>query len=197
MKSLAISAIAFLSLALNVQAAEYVIDPGHTEVRFYYSHAGVTDQSGEWGNVSGTVNFDEGNIEATSANITIAADSISTGIAKLDEELKASEFFDAEKFPKITFVSTGIERTGDKTVALTGDMTIKGKTKSVTFNMELTLNGKHPVGKFVEYYQGDWIAAHGEGKILRSDFGLEKFVPLTSDEVKITIATELRAGGWN
>lgn len=185
-----------LLFAYNVQAENYVIDPGHTEVRFYYSHAGLTQQSGEWGKISGSVDFDETDIAATKANITIQTNSISTGIGKLDKELMAAEFFDATTFPEITFVSTGAKKTGEKTMILTGDITIKGKTAPVTFNMELTHNGKHPVGKFIDYYKGDWIAAQGEGTILRSDFGLDRFVPMTSDKVRITIATELRAGGW-
>jgi polyisoprenoid-binding protein YceI len=117
-----------LAFGASAAAATYSFHPGHTEVRFYWHHAGVSEQSGEWGTVTGSVEFDPENIEATTVSVTILTDSINTGVSRLDDHLRSERFFDTAEYPEITFVSTGATQTGPKSVHVTGDLTIKGIT---------------------------------------------------------------------
>jgi polyisoprenoid-binding protein YceI len=128
--------------------------------------------------------------------VTVDPASVDTGVGPLDDHLKSADFFDVENFPEITFTSTGVAQTSDNTITLVGDLTIKDNTKPITMNFTLNHNGPHPLGDFFDYYQGEWIGVQGTGDMLRSDYGVGMFAPVTSDEVRLEISAELRAGGW-
>ena len=196
MKLKAISCAALLAMSPAAMAETYVLDQGHTEVRFYWNHAGLTTQSGEWTKVSGTIDFDAGNVAGTKAMITIDPASLHTGYAELDKHLKSSDFFDIETHPEITFVSTGAVQTGASSMRLSGDLTVKGQVTPAVLNVNLTFQGTHPLGEFFDYYKGEWIGAEATTTLLRSDLGVGKFAPLTSDVVALEISAEMRAGGW-
>ena len=196
MKNLIAAALVSLSFSGAAFADVYKMDPGHTEVRFYWNHAGLTEQSGEWGKVDGEIEFDRDNIEATKVTIEIDAASIDTGVADLDKHLRSADFFDVEKHPKITFVSTSAKQTGAKSVLVTGDLSIKDTTNPVEVDVELVFEGENPLGGFFDYYKGEWIGVHASGTLVRSDFGVGMFAPLTSDRIRLEIATEMRKGGW-
>jgi polyisoprenoid-binding protein YceI len=185
-----------LAAAGTATAEIYKFDPGHTEIRFYYNHAGLSEQSGQWKVIGGEVDFDPANVAATKVTVTVDPASVDTGVGPLDDHLKSADFFDVENFPEITFTSTGVEQTSDNTITLVGDLTIKDNTKPVTMNFTLNHNGPHPLGEFFDYYQGEWIGVQGTGDMLRSDYGVGMFAPVTSDEVRLEISAELRAGGW-
>lgn len=174
-------------------ANTYAPDAGHTEVQFAWMHAGVSEQEGEFLKVEGTVEFDPAAIAATKIDMTIAADSLFTGVAPLDAHLKNADFFDVEKHPEIRFLSTSVKQTGDATAEITGDLTIKGITKPVTLVAEIIHQGAHPLGQFVDAYKGEWLGVHASGELIRSEWGLGMFAPLTSDEVTLRISTELKA----
>lgn len=188
--------LAATTLATAASADIYKFDAGHTEIRFYWNHAGLTEQHGQWKMIDGEVDFDPENIAATTVTVTVDPTSIDTGVDALDEHLKSADFFEVDTFKTITFTSTGVEQTGDNTINLVGDLTVKDNTKPLTMSFTLNHNGAHPLGEFVEYYQGDWIGVEGTGEMLRSDYGVGKFAPLTSDEVRLEISAELRKGGW-
>ena len=195
MKTFATSAF-LLALAAPAVAETYHLDPGHTEVRFSWNHAGLTEQNGEWTEISGTLEFDPSNVSATSAQITINPDSIHTGVVALDDHLKSSDFFDIKKYPKITFTSTGAVQTGAKNLRLSGDLTIKDKTQPVVLDVEMTFEGEHPLGGYFDYFKGDWMGIHATTTLIRSDFDIGMFAPTTSDAVNVEISAEIRAGGW-
>lgn len=177
-------------------AETYKFDPGHTEIRFYYNHAGLSEQSGQWKVISGEVNFDPSDIAATSVTVTVDPASIDTGVSALDDHLKSGDFFDVENFPEITFASTEVTQTSDTTITLVGDLSIKDNTKPFTMTVTLNHNGPHPLGEFADYYKGEWIGVEVTGDLLRSDYGVGMFAPVTSDEVRLEISAEMRAGGW-
>jgi polyisoprenoid-binding protein YceI len=187
---------ALMVTATAANAEIYKFDPGHTEIRFYYNHAGLSEQSGQWKVIGGEVDFDPANVEATKVTVTVDPASVDTGVAALDDHLKSGDFFDVGNFPEITFTSTSATQTGDNTLTLVGNLSIKDQTAPVTLNMVLNHNGAHPLADFFDYYQGEWIGVEGTGDILRSDFGVGMFAPITSDEVRLEISAELRAGGW-
>ncbi len=196
MKRMILPAILALSVSATAGAETYKFDPGHTEIQFSYDHAGVSEQSGEWTISEGSVEFDPENIGATKVSVTIDAASVDTGVKALDDHLKNADFFEVDKYPKITFESTSVTQSGANSVTLVGDLTIKDTTAPVEMDFVLGHNGPHPLGAYIEYYQGEWIGVKGSGNLLRSEFGVGKFAPLTSDRVRLRIAAELRAGGW-
>lgn len=195
MKTLTASALV-LAIATPALAETYHLDPTHTEIRFHYNHAGITEQSGEWTGVGGTIDFDPEQVENTQANITIDANSVHTGVGALDDHLKSADFFEVETYPKITFVSTSAVQTGASSLRLTGDLTIKDQTKPATLDVDLTFMGAHPLGGFFDYYEGEWVGVEATGTMLRSEFGVGMFAPGTSDAVRLEISAEMRAGGW-
>ena len=176
--------------ALPVAAASYKTDQGHTEVRFSWSHAGVSVQTAEFTSAEGMLELDADDPAAASLNVTIQTDSLASGFGPLDDHLKSADFLDVATHPEITFVSTGIEMTGDKTANVTGDLTIHGVTQSVTLNTELTHIGPHPLGGAIEYYKGDWAAFAATAEIDHMAFGVGGF---STGPITIHISTELKA----
>ncbi len=171
----------------------YAPDPGHTEVRFVWNHAGVSEQSGRWGKVGGSITLDPNNIGAASLSITIDPASLQTGVAGLDKHMKSPDMFDIEKHTTITFVSTSVEQTGEKSAKVTGDLTIKGITKPMTLDVELVHLGAHPVGQYLDYYKGQWLGVKATGKLTRSEWDVGFGAPLTSDEIRLEINSEMKA----
>ena len=193
MRILGLAIVCILAFGASAIAATYGFHPGHTEVRFYWNHAGVSEQSGEWGAVTGSVGFDPDNIEATTVSVTIRADSINTGVSRLDNELRGARFFDTAAYPEITFVSTGATRTGPNSVRVTGDLTIKGNTHPLVLDVDLVHFGDHPLGQFSSSYEGKWLGISATGTLMRSDFGVGFGAPLISDQIRLEIRDRSRS----
>ena len=183
-----------LSPATAIAETEtYQFDKGHTEIRFSWDHVGLSIQSGEFREYEGTVMWDRENLENSKVDVTIKAASIDTGVPPLDEHLSSADFFDVAKFPEITFKSTSVRQTGVDLGAVTGDLTIHGQTRPVTLEVALNFQGDHPLAPFIEAYAGaPYAAFRASTEILRSDFELGMFAPLTSDRIEIVIQTEMR-----
>ncbi|MEM8650192.1 MAG: YceI family protein [Pseudomonadota bacterium] len=179
-----------LALAGGALAADtYAMDPGHTEVRFGWSHAGVSQQHAEFDKIVGTLKLDEANVENSSIEVKIDVSSLSSGFEALDTHLKSSDYLNVEKHPDISFKSTSIKKTGDKTADVTGDVTIHGVTLPVTLKAELTHLGEHPVGQFLDYYKGDWVAFKATTEIDHMAFKVGNF---STGPIAIEINTELK-----
>ncbi|MGH1480025.1 MAG: YceI family protein, partial [Geminicoccales bacterium] len=179
-----------LTFAVPALAAEtYYTDQGHTEVRFGWNHAGVSMQTGEFTTASGKLVLDPDNVEQSSINVTIDAASVSTGFEALDTHLKSADFLEVETYPEITFESTSIERTGEMTANITGDLTIHGVTKPVTLETTLTHRGEHPVAAVLDYYKGQWIAFSATTEIDHQAFDVGGF---STGPISIEIVTEMK-----
>ncbi|MEP1902421.1 MAG: YceI family protein [Nitratireductor sp.] len=190
MKWFAPAFAAFLLAAATASPAlsdPYTIDAGHTHVGFKVSHLGFSDTYGTFNNVAGTFDLDQDNPEKSSVDIDIKTASIDTNHEKRDEHLRGPDFFDVGKYPDITFKSTKVERTGDKTAKVTGNLTMLGVTKPVTLDVTLLAAGPYPMDKSVTA-----AGFNATATIKRSDFGMTAYVPMISDEVDITISTEVR-----
>lgn len=137
MKFLATSAaLASLLLAGTAFAADaYEVDPTHAWVSFKTSHNGWANAHGTFKSVSGTISFDKEDVTKSTIELKIDPASIDTNHAQRDTHLKSPDFLNVEEFPEITFKSTGIEKTGDKTAKVTGDLTLAGTTKPVTLDV--------------------------------------------------------------
>jgi polyisoprenoid-binding protein YceI len=169
----------------------YQIDTAHTHAQFKVRHLMISNVKGEFTQVTGTVELDDANPNASSINMTVDVNSISTREPQRDAHLKSADFFDVAKFPTITFVSKEVVKSGDDSYEVVGDLTIHGVTKTVDLNVEsVTPEMKDPYGMFRR-------GAEAKTTILRSDFGLvynaalETGGVLIGDDVHITIDTEL------
>jgi polyisoprenoid-binding protein YceI len=168
-----------------VFAGSYTLDPGHTQVVFSWNHFGYSNPSAQFGTVEGTLEFDQANPTKASVNVTIPLASVNSNVEKLNEHLQSPDFFDAAKFATATFKSTKVEKgaTADH-LKVTGDLTLHGVTKPVVLDVTVNKVGEHPMRK---------AAAAGfdaSTTIKRSDFGIIKYVPNVSDDIKVHITSE-------
>jgi polyisoprenoid-binding protein YceI len=181
-----------LFTAVPAFAVELQIDPNHSQATFSVKHMMVTTVRGDFGKVTGTVDYQPSDPARSRADIKIDATSIDTRNEKRDADLKSDHFFDVQKCPEITFKSTRIEKAGgDKHFKVIGELTMHCVTKPVTLEVEGP-NGpiKHPSGANV-------YAASASGKINRKDFGLtwnktlEGGGLMVSDEVNMDVELEM------
>ncbi|HEY8446612.1 MAG TPA: YceI family protein [Thermomicrobiales bacterium] len=167
----------------------WVIDASHTEIGFAVRHMMISTAKGHFHGVTGTITLDEADLTQSSAEVTIDAATIDTRDPKRDEHLRSADFLDVEHYPTITFKSTKIESVGENRFKATGDLTIRGVTRPVVLDIELQGRTKSPWGQEV-------IGLRAEGKINRSDFGLNWNVALEAggflvgDEVKLIAEVE-------
>lgn len=196
MRPIAFALAAGLLAAPALEAAEtYAFDPGHTQVRASWDHAGYSEQSLHFRQVEGGATIDFDNPANTSLSVTIPIAGVDSGVEAFDKHLSSADFFEVEKHPAATFVSTAVEKTGDTTLSVTGDLTIKGITKPVTLDVTVNSSGEHPLGQFIDYYKGEWVGVTATTTIIRSEWGLGYGAPITSDEVDLFISTEMKAAG--
>ena len=168
--------------------SSWVFDAYHTQVEFAVKHLGMMTVRGHFAEISASGNIYPDNPEASSVDITMQTASIKTNNEKRDNDLRASNFLEVDKYPTITFKSTKIETTGKDHYSMAGDLTIKGNTHPVTFSV---LN----YGEFNDPNMGHRIGYSAEGKINRKDFGMTFNMMLdgrwiVSDEIKIMIEGE-------
>ncbi|WP_052265118.1 YceI family protein [Ruegeria sp. ANG-R] len=175
----------------QVSAQEvYKADPTHTELRFGWNHSGMSNQSGEFHKVDGTLVLDRDDLTASTISVKIDINSVSTGVPMLDEHLKEPDFFDAASLPEATFESTQITLTGEKTAEVTGDLTIRDVTLPITLSTTLTFDDEHPQGGVFAEYAGHWVAFSATGTIeYPKAFGVG---PFPVGEMELVINTELQ-----
>ncbi len=186
-----ITAAIFSALALPAFAESriYKTDPGHTEVRFGWNHAGVSFQHGEFDRVDGALSIDLDAPDGATLEVTIDAGSVSSGVGVLDDDLKSSNFLSVADHPSIRFVSTGVTQTSDTTADVAGEVTLRGITVPATLKVELIHNGPHPVAQFFDSYKGDWLGFRASTKIDTAPFGFAAPVGTLSFD----ISTEMKA----
>jgi polyisoprenoid-binding protein YceI len=166
------------------------LDPYHTQVEFSAKHLGMMTVRGYFDEVSATADIDPEHPEAASVEVTISTASIRTNNGARDNDLRSSNFLEADKFPLITFKSTSVIPAGPDRFTLTGDLTIKGNTRPVT--LEVVKYGEfHDPGMM-----GHRIAYSATSKINRKDFGLSFNMILdgrlvVGEDIQITIEGEL------
>jgi len=187
----------FLALALAAtipclaaaEASSWTIDPAHSSTQFSVRHLVISTVRGQFGKTTGTLRLDEKDLSKSAVEATIDVSSIDTRVADRDTHLKSPDFFDAAKYPTMTFKSTKVAKAGAGKLKVTGDLTLKGNTKPVVLD--------------VSYTPAAITGMHGESrrgfsattKINRKDFGLNwsKVVeagPVVGDEVTIVVDAE-------
>jgi polyisoprenoid-binding protein YceI len=186
------SAFLFTAAGNMAHASEWEIDPSHTTAQFTVRHMMVTDVKGQFGKVAGTVNLDDKDPTKSKVDVVIDVSTIDTREPKRDGHLKSADFFDVANHPHITFKSTKIVKAGKGKFKVTGDLTMRGVTKSVVLDVSGPTDPvKNLMGKMVR-------GAEITGKINRKDWGLTWNKPLEAaggvlvgDDVKIDIGAEL------
>ncbi|MEQ1695851.1 MAG: YceI family protein [Hyphomicrobiaceae bacterium] len=181
------------SMGFEARADQFVLDKQHTEIRFSWDHLGLSRQSGKFTDLSGTVSFDGEKPDATTVNVTIPVASMNTGVPPLDTALvKTKDYFDVPTHPTITFKSTSVRVTGDKTAELEGNLSINGVTKPITLAVVWNFLGQHPLGAVNPTFAGKIAAGFSaRTQILRSEWGMSRLIPLVSDEIRISIEAEM------
>jgi polyisoprenoid-binding protein YceI len=150
---------------MEATATKWVIDPMHSEVQFKVKHLVISTVTGFFKSFEGTLETVNDDFEDSEIFFSIDINSVDTNQSQRDEHLKSAEFFDAANYPKMTFKSTSFKKTGDDEYELTGDLTIKGVTKSVKLNAEYG-------GSTNDFYGNTKAGFEVTGKINRKDFGL-------------------------
>ncbi|HVS12639.1 MAG TPA: YceI family protein [Thermoanaerobaculia bacterium] len=185
--SLTLLGLGLPAVAVPAAAASYQIDAVHSSVLFKVKHFGVANVYGRFNEIAGTIEYDDAAPESGKVELVIQAGSVDTHAEDRDNHLRSPDFFNAAQFPTITFESTKVEKAGDDTYRVTGDLTLLGVTKPVTLTVEKTGEGAHPRS------QKPLIGFEARGTIRRSEWGMEFMNGPLSDEVELIIAIE--AGG--
>lgn len=171
----------------TIPAGHWTADASHSTVGFVVRHAGISKVRGAFKDFSATVTTGE-NLSETVVEAVLKADSFDSGDTNRDGHVKSADFFDVEKFPELTFRSTGLKQAGSE-FTLEGDLTIKGITRPVVFDVEFNGVARDPFGAFR-------AGLEGKAVISRKEFGitwnaaLETGGLLVSDKVTITLDLE-------
>jgi polyisoprenoid-binding protein YceI len=166
----------------SVQAGTYALESSHARVAFAVDHMGFSTWYGDFTGAKGSLTLDPKNVAGSKLDITIPTGSITTTNAVLDGELKDPSWFDAAKYPTITFRSTSVAATGADSAKVTGDLTFHGVTKPVTLDVKFHGAGANPMSKAYT------VGFDATGSLKRSDFGVTKYVPLIGDKVDLFIS---------
>ncbi|MGW1183792.1 YceI family protein [Streptomyces drozdowiczii] len=170
--------------ALAALTGDYTIDPAHSSIGFTVRHAMVTNVRGSFAEHEGSLKLDGTDPANSTASIDVKIASVDTGIKDRDGHLVSGDFFDAEKFPLMTFRSTSAEQLGGDKYRVTGDLTIKDVTRPLSIDLEFNGSAK-------DVYGNERVGFEGGAEILRSDWGLtwnaalETGGVMVSDKVKL------------
>ena len=174
--------------AVTATAATYQIDPAHTTIGFRIRHMGIAFVEGEFDEFTGTISYDPNDVAATRADVTVQTNSVDTDVERRDNHLRSADFFEVETYPTMSFTTTGVQPTGQNTFRLVGDLTIKGTTKEVTF--DVTSAGPIPIEN------GQRVGFHATTTIDRRDFGitwgseLPGGIPAVGNQVQLVLDVE-------
>ncbi|THD64620.1 YceI family protein [Phenylobacterium sp.] len=166
----------------KVPAGAYVLDKRHASLTVKIVHMGFSHYTMRFDGLDGSFTYDPANWSATKATITVDAKSVDTHDSAFDKQIAG--YFEADKYPTITFVSTSVQGGADGKGTLTGDLTFHGVTKPVT--LDVTFDGAgHGVTPL-----GTRLGFSGSGRIKRSDFGVNNMLQFASDDVDLAFEVE-------
>jgi polyisoprenoid-binding protein YceI len=175
--------------ATNAAPATYEIDPEHATVAFLVAHIGYAKVLGRFTAVHGTFEFDEEAGEVDNVAVTIAAASVATDHEARDRHVRDRDFLDVERFPNIAFAADGAQRTGERTFAITGELTLLGNRRPLVLQATLNKSAEYPIGD-----RAHVLGISARGRLSRSEFGMTYGVAngLVGDEVEIIVEIEAR-----
>lgn len=182
-------ALAALLVAAPVAAepVAYTFDKSHANLTFAYDHLGYSTTDGRFSSWEGELVIDQAEPANSRVSFTVETSSLDTFWAERDTHLKSADFFDVNAFPTATFASTQVVKTGETTLDVTGDLTIKGITRPVTFTVTVNAIGEHPMAKVPA------VGLDATTVVKRTDFGMPLYAPYVGDDVTITFSAEALA----
>ena len=178
--------ITALLLPFTSQAAprSFPLDKEHTSIRFAVRYLWVSNVTGDFKKFSGTFTLDDENIANCAVALVIATNSVDTQHNPTDTRLRSENFFNVEKFPDMIFSSTSVERTGATTAKMTGNLTLRGITKTIVLDITMS---KEPNAQSAKLTPTNF-SAHGTLK--RSDFEMDSMMWAVGDIIELNIATQ-------
>lgn len=179
-------AVALASSVTLAAPVDYKIDPTHTATVFSWNHFGFSTPSANFSDIQGVIKVDNVKPANSSVDVTIPLSSVNTNVPALDKEFQQEAWFNAAKYPNITFKSTKVETKDKKHFKITGDLTVKGVTKPVVLDAVLNKQGEHPMAKVPA------IGFNATTSFNRSEFGLGSYVPNVGDKITVNITTEAK-----
>ena len=184
-KILAGALVALLIHTGTAGAADYVVDTkgAHASINFRVKHLGYSWLTGRFDKFSGTFSFNPANPTASKIAIEIDTASVNSNHAKRDKHIRSKDFLDTDTYPKATFVSTSMEKTGDMTGMVKGKLTLHGVTKEIGINVEYIGGGKDPWGGFRQGFAGKTSFA-------MADFGISHNLGPASRMVELDLHVE-------
>jgi polyisoprenoid-binding protein YceI len=175
--------LAFASLPCVAQTTSWNVDTAHTNTQFAVRHLGISTVKGEFTKTSGTIQLDEKDVTKSSVEITVDTTTLGTRNEGRDKDVKGEGYLDTGKYPTMTFKSKSVASAGEGKLKMTGDLTLHGVTKEVTFDVD---GPSAPINLRDMLHRG----ASATAKINRKDFGVNGGGAMVSDDVTITIDME-------
>ncbi|WP_018634125.1 YceI family protein [Neomegalonema perideroedes] len=183
------AAALFAALSVSgASAAPWTLDKSHSLVSFTVNHFGFSDTLGVFRTLDAQVEYDPEAPTEAKVSFEIDAASVETFFAARDEHLRTADFFNVEKFPKISFVSKSIEMTGDETAKITGDVTLLGQTHEEVFEARILQLGPNPAS------QTETLGVEATGVIDRTKYGMSTYAPAIGAEIPVRVSLELTPG---
>jgi polyisoprenoid-binding protein YceI len=180
---MALAGVLSFGLGTVVKADDYTIDAVHSGVSFQISHVGLAYIHGRFDDFSGNFTIDTSDPTKSAFSLSIKSESVDTNNSKRDDHLRSPDFFNVKQFPTISFTSTSVKPI-DGGYEVTGDLTIHGATKPVTFSLKGGASAEFPKGVSRTGFSTSQIV------VKRSDFGVGKPMPVLGDEVYVSISFE-------
>lgn len=168
-----------------LEAGNYRLDPDHAVILWKINHLGFSTFVGRFEVFDASLNIDPDNPQGASLDVLIETASVDSGVSVLDEQLRGASFFASEQFPQARFRATGLERTGETTARMTGDLTIRGQTQQAVLDVTYTGGGN-------DFLRGnaEILGFEAETRFNRSDFGMDFLTPAIADEVVLEVFVE-------
>ncbi len=167
-----------------LKAGQYTLDDKHAVLLWKVSHLGLSQYVGRFNTFDAALDFEESSPESARLSVVVDTASIDVNFPKFEEDLRGGRWFNTEAHPQATFESTGIEVTGDATGRVTGDFTLLGVTKPVTFEVTFVGGARNPLS------QSYTVGFEARTVIQRSEFGMDAALPAVGDAVELEIHAE-------
>jgi len=179
------AALMALGVAAASNAAEsYQLEKTHADLLFSIDHLGFTAKHGSFRDLDATLQYDAEHPEKSHVTVSVKTESLDTGFAARDQDVKGDKFLDVAKYPEMRFVSTKVTPGPNGTLLVEGNMTLHGVTKPLVLHATLNKAGANPFDK------KPTLGFSASGSLKRSDFGISTYLPLIGDVVTITIDAE-------
>ncbi len=164
------------------QTSTWVSDQDHSEVDFSITHMSISKVHGRFGNIAASFHYDPSDVTKSTVQATIDINTVDTGVEARDKDLKSPGYFDAASFPKATFMSTSVSKSGNN-LAIAGNLTLHGVTKPVVLDVV------GPIGPITDQHQKTHSGFSATATIDRTAFGIAPHTPAAAlgDEIKLTI----------